>query len=326
MAMPHQAGTHGGGMELKIRPLVREDLPDADRIMRVAFGTFMQMPNPEKFGEGMDHVRTRWIADPTAAFAAEVNGKLVGSNFATKWGSFGFFGPLTVRPDFWGRGVAGRLLIPTMELFNKWGVSHTALFTFAHSPKHLGLYQKFGFWPRYLTPIMSKTIQTGGEPEEWSKFSDAAGPEKEQYFAKCRNLAASVYNGLDLEREILAVRNQKLGDTVMLWEGRTLTGFAVCHCGPGTEAENDTCYIKFGTAGKGREADSAFDRLLNACEEYARMRGVTSILAGVNTACHNAYRRMLAKGYRTEFQGVMMSKPNEPAFDNPDSYVICDLR
>jgi len=313
-------------MEVKIRPLGREDLPDADHIMRVAFGTFMQLPDPERFGEGMDHVKTRWIADPNAAFAAEVNGKLVGSNFAAKWGSFGFFGPLTVHPNLWDRGVAKRLLEPTMELFKEWGVTHTALFTFAHSPKHLGLYQKFGFWPRYLTPIMSKTVESRGEPEKWSTFSDAAGTEKEENLANCRNLAASAYDGLDLQREILAVRDQKLGDTVMLWEGDTLSGFSVCHCGAGTEAGNDTCYIKFGTAGKGPKADRAFDRLLNACEQYARMRGVSSIFAGVNTACHNAYRRMLATGYRTEFQGVMMSRPNEPSFDNPESYVICDLR
>jgi GNAT superfamily N-acetyltransferase len=312
-------------MEVNVRPLRKEDLPDADRIMRVAFGTFMQMPDPEKFGEGMDHVKTRWVADPKASFAAEVYGKLVGSVFLTKWGSFGFFGPLTVHPDYWDKGVAKRLLEPTIELFGKWGVSHTALFTFAQSPKHLGLYQKFGFWPRYLTPIMSKPIQFG-ESGNWSTFSNGSVAERERYLAKCKGLSSSVYNGLDLVREILAARDQKLGDTVMLWEGDTLKGFAVCHCGIGTEAGADTCYVKFATAGKGMEAESDFNRLLNACAEYGRRRGMANVLAGVNTACHNAYRTMLEAGYRTEFQGVMMSRPNEPAFEYPDSYVICDLR
>jgi hypothetical protein len=44
----------------------------------------------------------------------------VASNFATRWGSVGFFGPLTVRPDLWDRGVAKRLIEATMELFAKW--------------------------------------------------------------------------------------------------------------------------------------------------------------------------------------------------------------
>jgi len=317
---------YGDLMEVMIRPLRKEDLPAADRIMRLAFGTFMRMAEPEKFGEGADHVKTRWMADPNAAFAAEWDGKLVGSNFVTRWGSFGFFGPLTVHPDFWDKGVAKRLLKPTMDLFIKWGVSHAALFTFAHSPKHLGLYQKFGFWPRYLTPIMSKTVRPTSGSWDWSKFSDVSEGEKERYLTKCQNLAGCVCKGLNLNREILAVRDQKLGETLMLWEGNALKGYAVCHCGPGTEAGNGTCYIKFATTGKGPEAGDAFDRLLNASEQYARRSGMKNLLAGVNSGCHDAYRKMLARGFRTDFVGVLMLKPNEPALDNPDSYVICDLR
>ncbi len=37
------------------------------------------------------------------------------------------------------------------------GTQHAGLFTFAHSQKHVGLYQRFGFWPRFLTALMSKT-------------------------------------------------------------------------------------------------------------------------------------------------------------------------
>ena len=313
-------------MEVKVRRLEQGDLQNADLIMRVAFGTFMGVPEPEKFGEGADHVKTRWITDPNAAFAAEADGKLVGSNFATRWGSFGFFGPLTVHPEFWDRGVAKRLLDPTMELFNKWGVRHVALFTFAHSPKHLGLYEKFGFWPRFLTPIMSKPVEQNGSVGGWSKFSDVPDVERGRILEMCRSVTGSVYAGLDLEREITAVQNQKLGDTVLLWDGKSLVGLAVCHCGAGTEAGRDICYVKFGATRKGPGAGEYFDRLLNACESLAGTRGMTSVLAGVNTACHDAYRRMLGRGFRADFQGVLMLRPNEPAFDTPDSYVICDLR
>lgn len=313
-------------MDLKVRPLTQGDLRDADYITRMAFGTFIGLPNPANFGEGMDHIRTRWLADPKAAFAAEVDGKLVGSCLATRWGSFGFFGPLTVHPDFWDRGVAKGLLEPTMELFSKWGVSHTALFTFAHSPKHLGLYQKFGFWPRFLTLVMSKPAKASGDSGKWSKFSDVPDEEKGRYLMMCRTLTNSIYKGLDLEREIMAVRNQKLGDTVLLWEGDKLAGLAVCHCGSGTEAGGGQCYIKFGAVGNRSGAEGAFDKLLNACDQLASTQGMNSVVAGVNTACQDACGRMTARGFRSEFQGVMMLKPNEPAFDKPDCHVICDLR
>jgi len=313
-------------MDVSVRLLRKEDLPEADHIVRVAFGTFVGAPDPARFGEGMDHVRGRWLADPNAAFGAEVDGKLVGSCFATKWGSFGFFGPLTVHPDFWDRGIASKLLEPTMRLLNEWRVHHAALFTFAHSPKHLGLYQKFGFWPRFLTLITSKPVQAGKDSGEWTRFSDIPDQEKVHYLTMCRDFTNSVYGGLDLEREIMAVRNQKLGDTVLLWDGQTLIGLAVCHCGVGTEAGSDQCYIKFGAASSGSRSVEAFDRLLSACDELASAEGMKCVVGGVNTACQDACTRMMARGFRLDFQGVLMLKPSEPAFDRPDRYVICDLR
>lgn len=294
--------------------------------MRLAFGTFIGVPDPANFAEGIDHVKTRWMTDPNAALAAEADGRLVGSNFVARLGSFGFFGPLTVDPDFWDKGIAKLLLVPTMELFEKWGVSHAALFTFAHSPKHLGLYQKFGFWPRFLTAIMSKPAQLSDSQRGWSKFSDVPDSEKEKVLTMCRSVTDSVYEGLDLEREIMAVRGQKLGDTVLLWDGEALVGVAVCHCGVGTEAGRDTCYVKFGVVRRGSGAEAFFDRLLIACEALSTTEGMKSVMVGVNTACHNAYRRMIARGFRTDFQGVLMLRPNEPAFDRPECYVLCDLR
>jgi hypothetical protein len=106
------------------------------------------------------YVFTRWRKAPEAALVPEGNGKFAGSNVATNWGSFGFFGPLTVLPELWKRQIE-RLLGPTVDLFEKWGMRETGLFTFAHSPKHIGLYQQFGYWPRFLTAIMSKAVTVG---------------------------------------------------------------------------------------------------------------------------------------------------------------------
>src|ERR1700731_3354428 len=128
--------------QVTIRSLREEELPAADRIMRLAFGTYLGLPDPLKFMGDADYVRTRWLADPSAVFGAELGGELVGTNFVTRWGSVGFFGPLTIRPDLWDRGIAQQLLAPTMKLFDRWGVSHAGLFTFAASTKHVNLYEK----------------------------------------------------------------------------------------------------------------------------------------------------------------------------------------
>jgi N-acetylglutamate synthase-like GNAT family acetyltransferase len=44
-----------------------------------------------------------------------VDGELAGSIFVTNWGSVGFFGPLTVHPDYQARGIAQVLLARTMQ-------------------------------------------------------------------------------------------------------------------------------------------------------------------------------------------------------------------
>ena len=73
--------------DITVRPLQESDLTTADHIMRVAFGTFIGLPEPAAFMGDAGYVRTRWLADPEAAFAAEIDGEIVGSNFATNWGS-----------------------------------------------------------------------------------------------------------------------------------------------------------------------------------------------------------------------------------------------
>src|SRR5271170_1048418 len=153
MSMPSPSAE----LHVSIRSMQQADLVEVRRIFRIAFGTFIGVPDPEAFWADREYIFTRWRADPRAALVAEVNGRVAGSNFATRWGSFGFFGPLTVRPELWNQHIAQKLLGPTMDLFEKWGVREAGLFTFAHSPKHVGLYQKFGFWPRYLTALMTYT-------------------------------------------------------------------------------------------------------------------------------------------------------------------------
>jgi GNAT superfamily N-acetyltransferase len=318
--------------EISVRPLQENDLSDADLIVRLAFGTFLGVPDPKTFMGDADYVRTRWRTDPSSAFGAfgaESGGELVGSNFATNWGSVGFFGPLTIRPDFWDRGVGGRLMEPIIGCFDKWGTTQAGLYTFAHSQKHIGLYQKFGFWPRFLTAIMSKAVAPAGQTEDgrrWTRFSEVPEAEREGTIRACSQLTDAIYEGLDVGQETRAVAGQVLGETVLLWDDGKLAGFAVCHMGPGSEAGSGTCYIKFGAARPGPTAGQDFDRLLDACEEIAAGKALSRLVAGVNLARHEAYRRMLERGFHTDIQGVTMHRPNEPGYNRPGVYLIDDWR
>jgi len=312
---------------VSIRRLEDRDLAAADRIFRLAFGTFLGVPDPASFGGDMDFVAARWRTNPDNTLAAELNGELVGSNFVTSWGTAGFFGPLTIRPDLWDRGIATRLMEPTLDLFARSGVRHAGLFTFPHSTKHIHLYQKFGFWPRLLTPLLVKPVSAEPGTPPVTLFSQLAAGEQAEALDACRALTNSIYDGLDVSSEIRAVQREQVGDTLLIWDGSRLASFAVCHCGAGSEAGSGACYVKFGAARPGASTADAFQALLDACAALAAARGAGVVLGGINTGREHAYRAMLASGFRFgPLVGVKMHRPNEPGYDRPDVFVIDDWR
>jgi predicted N-acetyltransferase YhbS len=308
-----------------VRPLTERDLPEAQRIIRDAFGTFLGVPDLETF-RFPPYAHTRFGAENVASFAAERDGALLGSNFATHWGSVGFFGPLSTRPDLWDAGIGQLLVAPACDAFETWGVRHAGLFTFSQSAKHVGLYGKFGFHPRFLTAIMAQPAQPPGNTAA-SRYSELPRGQRAEVEDATRELSDELYAGLDLRAEIRTVAARNLGDTVLLWDGNSrLAGFAICHLGPTSEAGDGVCFVKFGAVRPGPGSADRFAALLDACAGLAIASGMATVVAGVNTAREEAYRAMLGRGFRTQIQGVTMHRPNEPGYSRPGLFVLDDWR
>ncbi|MFZ0340421.1 MAG: GNAT family N-acetyltransferase [Terracidiphilus sp.] len=311
---------------IHVGALRADELEEAGRIVRLAFGTFLSLPNPMDFMGDRDFITPRWHARNTKLLAARDNGKLIGSNMATRWGSFAFFGPLTVLPEYWNRGVAQRLLAATIKIFDRWGVRRSALFTFPHSPRHVGLYQKFGYWPGSLTALMKRTPA----PPEWALVGGVKVPvllssltkkEQEQAIAACAKLTNTLERGLDLGDEMRAVMAQRIGEVVLIEGRRALDAFAVCMHGTGSEGGQKTCYVKFAAARSGER----LKRLLDAIDALALAQG-SEVEAGVSLACKDAFERIRAHGYRVVTNGVAMQKPNGDGFNRAAAYVLNDWR
>jgi len=320
-------------VEALIRPLAESDLDSADRIVRVAFGTFLGLPDPAAFMGDANYAHTRWKADPAAALGAEHGGKLIASNFATNWGSFGFFGPLTVQPDYWNHGIAQQLLGPTMELFRLWGNRHLGLYTFPASSKHMLLYQKFGFWPRDLVANVAKNVPATPQASnvaadsESSLFSETESDELPDLFSACRQVTDANFEGLDVQREIRAVSEQRIGDTVLVWDGSKLAAFAVCHSGAGSEAGSGVCYIKFAAVRPGAGAAANFRRLLDRVAAFAAASRAQKITTGVNLARRDAFHALLNAGFRVESQGIAMESGDASSgYNRRGTYILDDWR
>jgi hypothetical protein len=101
---------------------------------------------------------------------------------------------------------------------------------------------------------------------DWQRYGAMTGEQRQEVPRAGRALTDSLFPGLDLSAEIETVREQELGETVLIADGSGLSGFAVCHYGPRSEAGADICFIRFGAVRSGARAERDFARLLDACE------------------------------------------------------------
>jgi predicted N-acetyltransferase YhbS len=314
--------------QVTVRRLESGDVPSADTLMRTAFGTYLGLADPRSFGGDAEMVATRSRAGHTAAFVAEADGRLLGSSFVTRWGSFGFFGPLTVDPQVWDSGVGGRLMEPVTAALDDWGVGLAGLFTFPGSPKHIGLYHRHGFFPRYLTALMRRAprVPAGQERAACLRLSAMPDGRRAEALTGAAAVTDALFGGLDLTAEIEEAARQGLGDTVLVEDDAGVAGFAICHLGAGSEAGSGTCYVKFAAIRPGPGAASAFGRLLESCEILAAAAGAGAVVAGVNTAREAAYEAMLEHGYRASMYGLAMHRPNQAGYSRREVFALDDWR
>jgi len=66
--------------------------------------------------------------------------------------------------------------------------------------------------------------------------------------------------------------------------------------------------------------------LIDACHGLAAERGASVLVAGANAGRDRAWQVLAGRGFRREFQGVTMHRPNEAGYSTSDSYVIDDWR
>jgi len=290
----------------------------------MAFGTEFGLPEPMKFRGDSDVVRVRFGMYPEGCLVAEDNGEVVGFGMSNRWGSVGLLGPICVNPTHWNRGIARELTKRNVDLFDEWGCTAAGLLTNPTNPRHLRLYQTFGFWPRYLTIVMARAP---GEPTSVTcENLTETSRNRETVIDDIRKLSSLAYPGLDMTTEIGAILAHKLGGILFFYEGASLAGYAICHHGAGSEGMSNVLFVKFGLVQQGAAARERFEKLVHHCLAYGAHEGLSKVIIGTNTARHDAYRMLLDLGFRSEFQGVRMHRPMLDIFDTPDAYAIDDWR
>jgi GNAT superfamily N-acetyltransferase len=312
-----------GDTAISIAPLLHGDLPAADRVFRLAFGTQYGLDDPLGFAPGSEMVRSRLDALHTRSFAASLDGALVGSAFLSRWGSLAVFGPLTVSPDAWGLGIGSRLLDACLEVADDWGTA-VGLFTIPESTKHLHLYRTRGFWPGALIALTEKRVGEGSDTVETVDDLDAGG--RAAAIEECRDVTGAVWAGLDLTGEISSLADPDAGGVVVRRVDGRVAAFALCHVGARSEAVTGSCYVKVAAVRPGPGGIPLLHGLLDACETFAAGRGATRLEVGVSLGRRAAAELLAARGHRVFRHGVAMQRPPGDPATLADQLLLDDWR
>ena len=93
-----------------------------------------------------------------------------------------------------------------------------------------------------------------------------------------------------------------------------------------SEAGSGACLVKFAAVRPDAAAEATLDRLLAACDALAMARGAAVLLVGVDLGTRVAYRQLLARGFRTQMQGVALHRPDDVGYLLRDALVLGDWR
>ena len=147
---------------IKIRRVRKGDLSKVRDVLEQAFGDFFERQmgtRPRQVFGGAQYVHHRWLMEPWGCFVAEEgDGKIVGAAVAVMWGTLGLVGPIAVLTNYQNQDIGRQLLAACQEFFDENRATLQGVATYPYSPKHLLLYQKFGYRPKGLVAITVKHV------------------------------------------------------------------------------------------------------------------------------------------------------------------------
>lgn len=208
-------------MDVKLRPGTPEDAEVCGRICYEAFGAIAGEHNfPSDFpaSEVAAGLASMLLGHPGFySVVAEVNGKVVGSNFLDERSTIPGVGPVTVDPAVQNTGVGRTLMQDVLQRASDRGAPGVRLLQAAYHGRSLSLYAKLGFQVRDLLACMQGTPPTGEIPGYHARATTTA--DVEACTAVCRRV-----HGHDREGEVRDAIAQ--GTALVVEHDGRITGYA----------------------------------------------------------------------------------------------------
>jgi GNAT superfamily N-acetyltransferase len=268
--------------------------------------------------DGMAGVRVPHLNTPVWRFAIsdagegamlwrDDKGNVVAFNVAHLSGTEAWMGPLAVHPDHQGHGLGKAVVGAGIEYLKSRGAKVIGLETMPRTMDNIGFYSSLGMIPGYLT--LTVTIDgTFAPPLSGRTTSVRLGsltPDELDHSVKaCHALTESLLPGYDFSREICLTEELALGDTLMLFNGGNLTGFALCHSVPLVEGRvrEELRVLKLVAT-----SDEDFDALISVLSDHARRSGTRRVAVRTEGQYPTAYRQLVKRGARVRWSDLRMT-------------------
>jgi GNAT superfamily N-acetyltransferase len=231
----------------------------------------------------------------------DAEGHMVAFNMVHRSGTEGWMGPLAVRPDRQGEGLGSAMVRVGIDWLRSQGATTIGLETMPRTVDNIGFYSRIGLVPGHLTVTLVHDVsrKSIGSVELLSR----AGPAWAEGLEECRRLTDRLLPGVDFSRELTLTRDLGIGDTTLLREGRTLTGFALWHSTPlaAGRPKDELRVLKLVSA-----STSAFERLIQAVQLSAISERVNRVAIRCQTEFSPAYLKLVELGYRVHWTDLRM--------------------
>jgi GNAT superfamily N-acetyltransferase len=295
-------------------PVTERDIPALNRLFADSFTDRYRR-------DGLVGVRVPFLNEAIWRYAIQDAGdgamlwrdegeRLVAFNIAHRSGREGWMGPLCVRPDRQLGGLGKEVVIAAADWLKARGATTVGLETMPRTVDNIGFYSRLGFVPGFLTLTMTadtgERARAAAVPETLGGLGDA---ERKSRLAEVAAFVNGLAAGVDFAREIELTLHLGLGDVVLVGAPGALRGFALCHAAPLAEGggRDEVRALKVGAADL-----TALSAVLDAAATWAARLAVRRIAVRCQTADTDAYRAVVARGFRVRWSDLRMTLAGYP--------------
>jgi GNAT superfamily N-acetyltransferase len=232
----------------------------------------------------------------------DARGEIAAFNMVHRSGVEGWMGPLAVRTEYQGSGVGKEVVERGIAWLKQEGASVIGLETMPRTMDNIGFYSALGFVPGRLTITLTVDAAAGDRAPEL--LARLGARDREETLDEVRALVERLAPGYDFTREIELTEALALGDTVIVRQGGSVAGVALCHTAPLVEGRTreELRVLKLALS-----SIEVLHPMVGALCDFAKRSGTRRVALRVQGDYPSVYRALVAVGARVRWTDLRMS-------------------